>query len=312
MCALGLICLAVLCMWGPQVFCKCIPKKDFTNIERDWHRRIHTLFDVDLQPFWIPVTLQGPDGDPMITNIPTLAPYEVFAEMHKSGQQFLKSMLGKSGVAGVDQYWELFGRGVPHHVNQDPEKREFRSCTIPMFFHSDGGEVYKTAEYSIWSWSSALADDLNTFDTKQFICCIDESKKVKLITDAELIAFLIWNVHVLESGVFPSTNHMGEALTGSRALRAGLPLAEGWRASCVGTQADLKEKVKCNRFTRNYQANFLCERCLGCRHRQDGNAYDFRSTVIRIPKVAQMMPVHKFDSNTFSRDNFQAGTDTCC
>ncbi len=77
------------------------------------------------------------------------------------------------------------------------------------------------------------------------------------VTDAGVIAFLIWNVSVLESGGFPSTDNMGKALTGSRALLAGLPLAEGWRASCVGTQADLKEKAKCNRFTRNSQANFL-------------------------------------------------------
>ena len=79
----------------------------------------------------------------------------------------------------------------------------------------------------------------------------------------------------MESGFHPTHDHEGNPIQGHRAGRIGQKLASGWCASCVGTQSDIKEKVKVNRYTRNWQANFFCERCLACRHIPHSSGYDF-------------------------------------
>lgn len=57
----------------------------------------------------------------------------------------------------------------------------------------------------------------------------------------------------------------GEPLDPSsvRYHRRGLPLADGWRACFAGFKADLKARVECHRFRRNYQSTSLCDMCLG-------------------------------------------------
>lgn len=141
--------------------------------------------------------------------------------------------------------------------------------------HSDGGDIYRNTEYSIWSWASVLCDEINTFDTRFLIACVDEEQKVKDVTDAELVRYVLWNIEVMQSGVHPTHDHRGKPLVGQRLLRANTALAGGWRASAVGTQSDLQEEVELHKYTRNYMAKFLCERCLGNRHTQTGSAYDF-------------------------------------
>jgi hypothetical protein len=103
-----------------------------------------------------------------------------------------------------------------------------------------------------------------------------EDLKVKWVTDSEIVTFIIWNIKVMESGIFPSTDHLGRPLTGHRATMAGKPLAVGWRATLTSTLSDLKEKVKVHRYPRNYMCIFFCERCLSHRHMSDtGNGYYF-------------------------------------
>jgi hypothetical protein len=103
-----------------------------------------------------------------------------------------------------------------------------------------------------------------------------EDLKVKSVTDSEIVTFIIWNIKVMQSGIFPSTDHLGRPVEGYRATMAGKPLAAGWRATLTSTLSDLKEKVKVHRFPRNYTCIFFCERCLSHRHMSDtGNKYYF-------------------------------------
>ncbi len=127
---------------------------------------------------------------------------------------------------------------------------------IPISVHSDGGEIYRSNEYSIYSWSSALVQDINTWDYKFLVCLMPEDLKIKWVTDGEIVTFIIWNIEVMESGIFPSTDHLGRPLTGRRATMAGKPLAVGWRATLTSTLSDLKEKVKAHRYPRNYMCIF--------------------------------------------------------
>jgi hypothetical protein len=121
---------------------------------------------------------------------------------------------------------------------------------------------------------------MDTLDSRHLMCLIEQDRKVPNITDTELVRFVKYNLEVLESGVHPHTDYMGRPLDNARAKLSGKPLANGWRASFWGWQGDIKEKVKQHKFSRNWQCNFLCERCLGCRHLQCGNAYDFRESAL--------------------------------
>ncbi len=121
-----------------------------------------------------------------------------------------------------------------------------------------------------------MVGDIDTLNSKHLMCLVEECVKIPHVTDEYLIAFIRYNLEVMQSGVFPSVGFRGQKLDKDRQKLAGLPLAGGWRAAFFGCQADTKEKVKQNRFMRNWQASFICERCLASRLVESGNPYDFR------------------------------------
>ena len=182
---------------------------------------------------------------------------------------------GNGGVDGVSQYWDHMSR-VGHHVCGSIDA----SATIPIAVHSDGGEVYTSTEFSMYSWSSCLTTDISTFDSKHVICVLPEEMKVKHTTDKQIIEFIQWSLGVMESGKHPVAGFLNQPLSRSRTERAGTDLAGGWKAALSCTLGELKEKVKVHRYHRNYNCNFLCEKCLACKHLAKGNAYDFRDAVL--------------------------------
>jgi hypothetical protein len=125
---------------------------------------------------------------------------------------------------------------------------------------------------------------MDTLDGKHLICLIEANRKVPHTTDAELVEYIKFNLEVLQSGVHPNTDYLYRPLDkhrdNDRYMRAGTPLAQGWRAAFWGWQGDIKEKVKQHKFARNWQCNFLCERCLACRHLPCGNAYNFNDDAL--------------------------------
>ena len=98
---------------------------------------------------------------------------------------------------------------------------------------------------------------------------------------AAVVAFLAWSIEVMATGVHPSQGHVGEALPPAREAKARSWLADGWTCHFVGWQGDLKEKVQCHGFARNYLANALCEWCLASRvSKTRMNAYYFGSDAL--------------------------------
>lgn len=96
-------------------------------------------------------------------------------------------------------------------------------------------------------------------------------------TYAAVVDFIAWSIEVLATGKYPSQGPRGEALPPNRAAKARSWLADGWTCHFVGWQGDLKEKLQCHGFKRNYLANALCEWCLATRVSTGRmNAYDFR------------------------------------
>ena len=243
-----------------------------TNVERDLHRRSKPWTSKALEPFVIPLTLESDHDGAYTAQWATLAPYEVFHAIYEAGPQFEVSFLGADGPPGVADYWASYSESMTHHVAS--EHWDERGSFIPIFLHTDGGECFNDEEFSIWQWSSALAASGNTWDYRIFCTLLPEHRKHGRVTDDELVAYFAWNISVLESKKHPACDHLGRPLQGNRANRAGLPIAGPWGAAFVGHLCDLKERVKVKKFQRNFQCNFLCEKCLGCRHLVEGNAYD--------------------------------------
>ena len=130
--------------------------------------------------------------------------------------------------------------------------------------------------FSVYHWSTPFTYDIDYRDSKLYMFMIDEHSMVPGGTEDEITDFICFCQETLESGVYPSTLHDRKTpVTGHRAKVAGQPLASGMRASFTGWTGDIKERVRVHKFPRHYQCNFLCEKCLGCKHLPNGNAYDF-------------------------------------
>ncbi len=66
------------------------------HCERDLHRKCKQLYGVDLEPYFITVSTQSEKDETVPFELATLAPHEVFAALHKAGEQFRTSLLGMS------------------------------------------------------------------------------------------------------------------------------------------------------------------------------------------------------------------------
>lgn len=256
-----------------QFFARCAAGS-LKNAERDLSRKVKFASGFELEPFYIDIPLRsratgGPD---IVETVATLAPFEVFGQLFTFGAAFQKAILGGNSDCG----W-FWGEAKQHHLHNDPELFANAKKVVPTFWHSDGAEVYKDVDWTVWSWTSSMVRDVDSRDSKFLVCLVETQRLIPETSCKEITEFIAWNLQVLESGVYPSKDHKGRALSGRRARRAGNEIANGWRATFFGWQGDMKERVKMHRFTRNWQSNFMCERCLATKHLPETTPYDFGS-----------------------------------
>ena len=206
----------------------------------------------------------------------TLQPYEVFSMLWGHAEQFQKALLGDYDASAVQVYWETMARSswTTSDVLSDAELWENRAKVMPFFIHSDGGEIYKNGSYTIYQWCTPFAFNINPKDSRLYILMIDEAIRTEK-TETEVASYLSYQNEVLKSGVHPSLDHDGNPVTGSKVDLIGKKLAGGWRAAFSAWTGDLKEDVKVHKLHRNYQCNFFCKKCLACKHKHNGNGYDF-------------------------------------
>ena len=97
-------------------------------------------------------------------------------------------------------------------------------------------------------------------------------------TEAGITDMLNYQLEVLLSGEHPEIDFA----TGKpfkckkKATLAKTLLADGFRCAFSAWTGDLKEKVAVHRFSRKYNSNFLCERCLCNKALASANPWDFR------------------------------------
>ena len=66
----------------------------------------------------------------------------------------------------------------------------------------------------------------------------------------------------LLDGKFPSEDQFGNPLRGSRGLKAGKLIAQGWRGAIESWCGDWKERSLSHQFLqRNYQSTRVCDQC---------------------------------------------------
>ena len=184
--------------------------RDRKHANKDIVKLCQGLYGSTLSPVWVPLRMREVDGSVRERACRVVLPFDVFGSMHKlSPLQFKRSMLPERDAP--ERYWSALAEGVDHHVNTDPAWSSKRARTVPLFYHSDGVQIYQKAPepMSIVSFSSAL------------VC---------------------------------------------------FPLYYAALSACQG---DGKEKVIQNRYDRHYNCNYLCELCMGNRHRHFCSAYDF-------------------------------------
>ena len=209
----------------------------------------------------------------------TLQPYEIFAVLWKHPEQWQRVFLGNYSADALAPYWETTSssswRSCP--IKTDPDLWRDRGKVVPFFTHSDGGEVYRNHVHEVYSWSSPFSHDIDPKDAKLYIMMLEEGLQMPCVTENQITVYLEYQNTVLRSGKHPAKNHDGSPVTGDKVELIGKDLAGGFRACCVGWTGDLKEEVKVHNLRKNYQCNFLCKKCWGCKHKEGGNAYDFRS-----------------------------------
>jgi hypothetical protein len=126
------------------------------NVERDLHRWLRNLGQLGLR--YDTVTVQGVldnEAVPQPIAVPCLAPHVAIAGVVKSGDlQTAVSLTGPGGVAGLRRWWEQ-ALSQPWCADLVPllAHRDLGKC-VPLVFHEDGAEMYRNAEFYVWSWRS--------------------------------------------------------------------------------------------------------------------------------------------------------------
>ena len=144
------------------------------NTRRDFVSLCMGLYGCTLHPVNVAIRLLNAEGFAEPRQCTILLPFDCMKSMYKmSPKQFKYSFLGQDRPAELLQYWDNLQEGYPHHVCKwEPWKR---ACTIPLYQHVDGVEIYNEITYSVVSVSSALARNISSFDQQMAVLIFPEA-----------------------------------------------------------------------------------------------------------------------------------------
>ena len=141
--------------------------------------------------------------------------------MHKN-DALHSTVFGRYGQNGLAMYWSREDQQWLKDVGmEDP------SCwghTVPIFFHEDGVPTYKDDSYLFISWGSL--SELNSWTSRTMFVGLPASR-ILGTTRSKICEIIKWDMDAVASGVFPSTDHLGNPFpeNSERARLAGTAIA---------------------------------------------------------------------------------------
>ena len=111
----------------------------------------------------------------------------------------------------------------------------------PVSLYSDGIPLHNRETFIVWYFTSLLSRK------RYLVCSLKKGDDCKcgcrgMCTFIAIHTLLVWMFNVLASGVWCTTDHLGNPLTGWRHGKVG-ELANGWAGALCEYRADLLEMV---------------------------------------------------------------------
>ena len=223
-----------------------------SNCERDYHRWLNVARGLGIEPYYIKLKLlTRKTVKPTLEYIPVLPVHELMHAIYERGpSQWRLSMEGDHAPGRAEAYWQRFEHMAwsrAHPGVQNLKQTGRLNCTIPLFFHQDGVEIFRDVEANVWSWASALTLG-NDVETKLPLCIAWEEdmpdKKLRLGVNRVVCQYINYCVACMEDGRWPERGFYDEPLTaGKRGRMKGQPLCgDRWRALFAGWKGDGKAR----------------------------------------------------------------------
>jgi hypothetical protein len=146
------------------------------NCERDFHRKMNRVLRSSFETYPLELTVRGPGASHAKLTIGVLPAYEVFALVCRSPELMQKALLGNYDKSCLVQYWDIMRQSSwnTSNVFQNPVLWAERHQIFPVFWHSDGGEMFKGTSYNVAHWSTPFGHDCDPYDVKMFQLMIED------------------------------------------------------------------------------------------------------------------------------------------
>ena len=270
------------------------------NVERDLHRWTRDLWSFGLrtESVFIEAYVQ-PDATRRRVEIPVLPPDVVIGAILRAGSlQTIVSLTGATCVKGFSEWWATASvQPYCQHLLPLLSGRDLSRC-VPLVFHEDGAEVFRDAEYYIWSWRSGspaltlhpcacepshqgqargrLAPECGCVSQRAQACRLRDPRTA--VVDSDPSQHSGTEVVDVMDSQFPiamvpmrwlatedvrSACHraiVGCIASSLRNLEQGR-LPGGWSAIFFAWTGDLKARKEAHRFTGSYAHTFVCDSC---------------------------------------------------
>ena len=183
----------------------------------------------------------------VLHDCPVLLPHQMSAYLYESNQPRFQTLFlnGQQDPTVLEAFWS----GVVER--RDPRIRYHEMCThpewrrhaVPLSMHGDVVPCISigcvgSKSFDVYSWQGLLSLG-HTMAVKLYLFGLFEMNKVVeegASTMTEIFRLCTWSLKALQSGLWPSHNHLGAPLHDSR---AGIPLAGGYFGVLWSLKADL-------------------------------------------------------------------------
>lgn len=248
------------------------------NVARDMHRWTRKAFDVELELYYVKLTVRNPHGPGVIELLhPCLLPHELIGAAFAAGGAVWESCFGKS--ADVAAFWQ--------HVlstHDDADWYDDMHVRIPICLHGDGAPCFNGQSIMHFCFSSPLASG-DALASRFVVTSIPNSLLVPGVTVQQVLNLIQWSITIAAAGRYPERGFRDEVLKGHRATLACQQISGQWKVAFYGLKGDLEWLRLALGWVQNYNCNLCCPRCratknnLACHYTDVREASNWHATM---------------------------------